>query len=235
MESRINHYATNFGALLVWIIVVIFTGLAIFTLYELAQRDVLSYFKNQPLRFLGLALVIILCSAAGFFIASYLLKIKKHHRYNILVNDQGAFIFSQDGKISEQFLYSELCAAEENYNSDISVLINYRFNTTKLIIHQKTGSGEIKKLNLSFQREYYVIKNRFQLYRHFLKGVQIFRPDIKIQYHTLLHFQLIPSPELTESQKKTNKIFNIGFGIFGLAILGFIIYSIRMIFIIINK
>lgn len=228
MESEINYRALRFGAILVWIIVALFGAIAIMVMSELIRKNPIDLLMNDLSSLLAYITIFLLSGGGSFFIAYYLLYLKKHNKYTALVNEEGAFIFFQDGEISQQFLYSDLCATNENAYSDISVMINSKFNSMKLLVHQKTNSGEVQKHILSFQWEYYPLKNRFQLYQHYLKGVQIFRPDIKIQYITMLHFQLVPQPELTEKQKKYDRIFKIGFNIFVVAILAFIIFIIGM-------
>ncbi|WP_267405998.1 MULTISPECIES: hypothetical protein [unclassified Chryseobacterium] len=228
MESQISYSARIFGAILIWFIIVVLAGLSIFTFYELFRHDLIDNLMKDTSTLLLLFLLAIVCGLSSFVIAIHFIRNRKRNKYSVLVNDQGAFIFSQDGKISEEFLYSDLCAAKENYKSDISVLLNFKRVSTKLIVYKKDKSNRVHERILSFQWEYHPLKNKFQLYRHFLKGVQIFRPDIKIQPNTLVYFKLMPPPELTESQKKYDKIFNIVFYIFGIAILIFIIYVIWM-------
>ncbi len=130
----------------------------------------------------------LLCVVCGLFIGLYLNDAKKY-KYSVVVNDKRAFIYAFDGLIYEQFLYSELYCSTKNPYRDISLRINARNTTPRLFVY-KIGKQSCVKDLLSFKFEYYAIKNRFELYLHFLKGVGLFRPDLKIQYITLLHFWL---------------------------------------------
>lgn len=190
IESEINYPSTYAGAALAWFAVLLFLGLAGFPIFELKHSGFINLISRKPGHFFGLMVMELLCLGGCLFIGLYLYNARKKNKYSVVVNSKGAFIYSPDGSIYEQFLYSELCCSTENPYSDISLRINAR-NTTPGLFVCKIGKHEscVKHL-MSFQFEYYTIKNRFELYRHFLKGVGLFRPDLKIQYITLLHFRL---------------------------------------------
>lgn len=191
MESVIDYRSTNIGAALAWICVLIIAGLAAFPLHELSSYGSKDYFIDKPDKFAALIIMDVLCLTGSFVIGRYLINAKENNRFSIVVNERGAFIFFPDGKLSEQFLYSELSSSNENHMYDITLLFNIKYNTTRLVVYKKDNSNNSLKSIMSFQWSYYAIKNRFELYRHFLLGVQTFRPDLRIQYNTLLHFQLI--------------------------------------------
>lgn len=194
MISIINYPYTYFSAGLGCIIVILLAAVAIISLGGLIENGFWEYFTNKPGHFLVLLLATILSAGASYFTAAYLLKAKRDNKYSIVVNEEGAFILFPNGKISEQFLYSELCSSKEQFDSDIGLVLNIKYNLTRLTVYKKNSNDESKMHTVNFQKEYYVIKNRFELYRHFLEGVQIFRPDLKIQYSALLHFQLLKNP-----------------------------------------
>lgn len=191
MESEVNYPVTSFAALLVWITVILLLGSATFPIHELIHYGFEDYMVNKTGQFVGLIMMIIFCLSGGLFIALYFIRAKKNNKYTVVVNNTGAFIYYPNGKISQEFLYSDLCPSENSFYGDIVMDLNIKRNTTKLIIYEKKVNNTCDKKFLSFQWEYNYLKNRFELYQHFLKGVQIFRPDLKIQYNTLLHFQLI--------------------------------------------
>ena len=234
LESEINLRATNFAAVLVWIIVALFAGLAIIWVDQLIRPDFLEYYSNNILDFSASIIIIFLSAATSFFLARYLLR-RKYNKYTVSVNDQGAFIFDRYGKISEQVLYTDLQATTKKYDSDISLEFNRKLNKQWFIIYKKTESNEVTKYNLRFQKDFYALKNNYELYQHFLRGVQIFRPDIKIHYHTAIHFKIISPGEMTEKQKKSDKIFKIVFNIVLCIILLFFIYVIWMFIQIFSK
>ncbi|KMQ69395.1 hypothetical protein ACM39_04755 [Chryseobacterium sp. FH2] len=192
MESEINKLTTNFGASLAWFAVLCLSFLAIMPFLEFYEYGFLNYLTNKATQFWGLIVMEITSLGGSIFLANYLLTARKKNLLKIIVNDKGAFIFTPENKIFRQFLYSELCKSN-GYEPDISVYINYKpVTTTVLKIHRKNSSGEIIQEIMSFHWEYYALKNRFALYQHFLKGIQIFRPDLKIQQYALNTFHLNP-------------------------------------------
>lgn len=227
LESEINRRATNFGLVLIWITVLLFAGIALLWVNQIIRPDFLKYYSRNTSDFLASLIIIFISASTSFYLARYLLT-GKYNKYSVTVNDQGAFIFDCYGKISEQVLYTDLQATTEKYGSDISLEFNRKLNKQWLVIYKKTESNEVVKYNLSFQKDFYALKNNYELYQHFLRGVQMFRPDIKIHYHTAIHFKIISSGELTEKQKKSDKIFKIVFNIVLSIILLFIIYVIWM-------
>lgn len=194
MISIINYPYTYFLAGLGCIIVVLLAAVAIISGGWLVDNGFWEYLTNKPGHFFTLLLITFISAGASYFTAAYLFKAKRDNKYSIVVNEEGAFIFFPNGKISEQFLYSELYSSKEQFDSDIGLILNIKYNLTRLTVYKNDGYGESKMHTVNFQRDYYVIKNRFELYRHFLTGVQIFRPDLKIQYSALLHFQLLKDP-----------------------------------------
>jgi len=194
MISVINYPYTYFLAGFGCIIVILLAAVAIISIGGLIDNGFWEYLINKPGHFLILLLITFLSAGASYFTAAYLLKAKRNNKYSIVVNEKGAFIFFPNGKVSEQFLYSELCSSKEQFDSDIGLVLNIKYNLTRLTVYKNDDFGESKMFTVNFQREYYVIKNRFELYRHFLAGVQVFRPDLKIQYSALLHFQLLTDP-----------------------------------------
>lgn len=234
MESEINHRATNFGVVLIWITVLLFAGIAMFWVNQLLRPDFLKYYSRNTLDLLASLIIIFLSAGTSFFLARFILT-RKHNKYTVSVNDRGAFIFDRYGKISEQVLYTDLHTTTEKYDSDISLEFNMKINKQWFIIYKKTESNEVTKYNLSFQKDFYALKNNYELYQYFLRGVQIFRPDIKIQYHTALHFKIISPGEMTEKQKNRDKIFKIVFNIVLCIILLFFIYVIWMFIQIFSK
>lgn len=191
MESEINYPLTYLAAVLTWIIVLIFSFLAVFTLYELLRFGIVNYLAEKTEHFFALITMVVFCTLGSYFIAAYYLRAKKNNKYNIIVNDKGALIFCPNGKILQQFLYSELCSAKQHDPFDITLILNIKYNLTRLTVYIKGNDDEKTMQIVNFQWEYYILKNKFELYQHFLKGVQNYRPDLKIQYSTLLHFQLI--------------------------------------------
>lgn len=194
MISIINYPYTYFLAGLGGLIVILLAAVAIISIGGLIDNGFLEYLTNKPKHFFALLLITFISAGASYFTAAYLFKAKRDNKYSIVVNEEGAFIFFPNGKISEQFLYSELYSSKEQFDSDIGLVLNIKYNLTRLTVYKNDGYGESQMYIVNFQKEYYVIKNRFELYRHFLAGVLIFRPDLKIQYSALLHFQLLKDP-----------------------------------------
>lgn len=190
IESEINYPSTYAGAALAWLAVMLLLGLASFPIVELKHYGFMNLLFTRPGPFFGLILMELLCLGGGLFIGQYLHDARKKNKYSIVVNDNGAFIYAPDGLIYEQFLYSELCCSTENPYSDITLRRNTRNTTPGLFVYKIGKHENCVKHIMSFQFEYYAIKNRFELYRHFLKGIRLFRPDLKIQYITLLQFRL---------------------------------------------
>lgn len=191
MESEINDTITSIGAALVGFSILLLLIVATFPIDHLTKHGFVDYMVNEPGHFIALIVIEVLSLGGSMFIGLYLIRAKKNNKYTVIVNEKGAYILSPHGGIAEQFLYSELCPSNENFSSDINLRINSRYVTPRLILYKKGKHDTCEKQLLSFQWEYYSLKNRFELYQHFLKGVQIFRPDLKIQYIALLHFQLV--------------------------------------------
>ncbi|WP_123945939.1 hypothetical protein [Chryseobacterium sp. G0186] len=109
----------------------------------------------------------------------------------IIVDQSGLLFYNAYDEIVEKILYSELSSSTQIFdiytvkplNSGVVPLLEININPEK-------EDKKIKRIDMNLPL--YVVKNKYTLYAHFLHGITIFRPDLKIDPAVLLSYSIDP-------------------------------------------
>ncbi|MDR6920529.1 hypothetical protein [Chryseobacterium sp. 2987] len=194
LESEINRPLTYLGIALVWA-VIIATAVVILTLfYEVLDYGFTSYLYNKPDQFFILLIAGIVLIAVSVFLIIYMTKGRKNDYHRVVVDEKGIGMYNVENRLISSLQYSDLCSSNDRYLSDVSSRTGYQpYFTHSLLVFKYDKSGGTVMSQISFNNNYYSFKNKYELYRHFLLGVQTFRPDLKINSRTLEEY-LTPEP-----------------------------------------
>ncbi|MYZ59120.1 hypothetical protein EH151_04350 [Elizabethkingia anophelis] len=130
---------------------------------------------------------------------------KKTQIKRMIVNKDGIFYYNNENKVADKVLYTDLCGYGFTY--DIGINLEYKypvkeftvFNPRKKRIrfHLEAVNADLKPLlqalnngNISSNSLNGAISNEVELQKHFIRGIQIFRPDLKIDPLILKLFRL---------------------------------------------
>ncbi|PIF44985.1 hypothetical protein CLU96_1984 [Chryseobacterium sp. 52] len=196
MKSEISWPLTYFAIGLVWFSIILIIGVIVLLFYTLFEYDFTYYLQSHPDRLLVIVILEPILIFLCIVLMIHVVKAKKRYFHRVVVDETGVHVYNNTNDLILQTLYTELCKSDDMYVPDISSKIhsNPKLRTT-LRIFKKDKTGETIEQSIDFNYYYFVIKNKYDLYRHFLQGVEIFRPDLKIGQRVRDQFQL-PSETL---------------------------------------
>lgn len=224
VTSKINKTITYLLMGMIWVVVLI-----IVVIIGVISENIYSHFKgylqNEPgiLCILIFAqLLLVFCFAALVMGLTYR---KKEHIRKAIIDKQGITFYSNSGNIIDTILYHDLQRAKNGSYDAYIYSVGVKYPKTYLNIYLKNPSGETVITPIDFNFEYVILSNQFEMYRQFLRGIQCFRPDLRISPQTIEHYSLTPDfPPV-----KDNRLFEYLIGIlFTFAIVA-LIYSISLL------
>ncbi|MBP1164983.1 hypothetical protein JOE44_001867 [Chryseobacterium sp. PvR013] len=198
IESKINKPITYFLMGIIWIAVILIM-VVIGVVFDLMYNNFRQYLENDPGIFFTLLiaqLLLIFCCIALIVALTYR---KKEKARKVLVDERGITFYNNQNTIIEAILYIDLQPAK-NPSDDVYVrnTQTVKYGKTTLQIYLKNKTGEIVSSSVDFNFELVILRNQYDLYRHFLKGIQHFRPDLKISLQTIEQYNLSSAPQKTE-------------------------------------
>ncbi|MDR4890980.1 MULTISPECIES: hypothetical protein [unclassified Chryseobacterium] len=198
IESKINKPITYFLMGIIWIAVILIM-VVIGVVFDLIYNNFRQYLENDPGIFFTLLiaqLLLIFCCIALIVALTYR---KKEKARKVLVDERGITFYNNQNTIIETILYIDLQPAK-NPSDDVYVrnTQTVKYGKTTLQIYVKNKTGEIVASSVDFNFELVILSNQYDLYRHFLKGIQHFRPDLKISMQTIEQYNLSSAPQKTE-------------------------------------
>ncbi|MGE8514597.1 MAG: hypothetical protein ACN6N7_17980 [Chryseobacterium culicis] len=198
IESKINKPITYFLMGIIWIAVILIM-VVIGVVFDLIYNNFRQYLENDPGIFFTLLiaqLLLIFCCIALIVALTYR---KKEKARKVLVDERGITFYNNQNTIIEAILYIDLQPAK-NPSDDVYVrnTQTVKYGKTTLQIYLKNKTGEIVSSSVDFNFELVILRNQYDLYRHFLKGIQHFRPDLKISLQTIEQYNLSSAPQKTE-------------------------------------
>ncbi|MDQ1859341.1 hypothetical protein [Chryseobacterium sp. WLY505] len=198
IESKINTPITYFLMGILWIAVILIM-VVIGVVFNLIYHNFGPYLEHDPGIFFTLLiaqLLLIFCCIALIMALTYR---KKQKIRKAVVDEKGVTFYNNRNAIIETILYHDLQPAQ-NSSADVHV-----FNTqtvksgkTTLQVYLKNKAGEIGPTRVDFNFELVIVSNRYDLYRHFLRGIQQFRPDLKISQQAIDQYNLSSEPPKKE-------------------------------------
>lgn len=226
IESKINWRLTYFAMGLSWLIVVIGIGLILLCFYEIADYGFNNYFSDRPDRFFLILAAESILIILSVVLIRYMIGIKAKEFQRVVINEKGLYIYNYNNDIISQTLYKDLFRSNDYFHPDVRGVTNTQPSFTKSIkIFKRNEKGQIQEASIDFNYGIYIFKNKYELYRHFLQGIQIYRPDLKIEQYTLEEYNLTGK---THSIQKWDE-FEFFITVILLALLFGILYGITMI------
>ncbi|MFP8893775.1 MULTISPECIES: hypothetical protein [Chryseobacterium] len=198
IESKINTPTTYFLMGILWIAVILIM-VVIGVVFNFIYNNFRQYAENDPGIFFTILialLLLIFCWVALIMALTY--RIKERAR-KAVVNEKGVTFYNNQNTIIETILYSDLQPAE-NSSDDVYVrnTQTIKYGKTTLQVYLKNKVGEIIPSTVDFNFNLIILCNQYQLYRHFLRGIQHFRPDLKISQQTIDQYNLSSEPQKTK-------------------------------------
>jgi hypothetical protein len=97
----------------------------------------------------------------------------------IIINGEGLFYYNAKKEITEKILYSELTTSNENFDiRTVNTTTTGLIPLLEIYIQSENNKTLIRRLDMNLSL--HVVKNKYELYAHFLRGISIFRPELKI-------------------------------------------------------
>lgn len=183
VESKISKFGTFMLQITFWGILVLF-----FCLFVVGPAY--GIYKRGFQTMLSTALI---CWAISLFILipvtrQYIIKRKSIAR-RIVVDSTGILFYNSKNEITEKILYTALRPSKQNFDvytispigSGIAPLLEITVQPEK-----KNESTQRIDMNLPFR----IVKNKPSLYAHFMHGISVFRPDLRIDPSALKSFSV---------------------------------------------
>jgi hypothetical protein len=190
IESKINKPVTWLLTGLMWIVAVLIMVI-IAVVFENIYHNFGRYLKND-ITIIGILIfaqsILILCCLA--LIKGLMYKRKEKVR-KVIINENGAIFYNYRNEVTGTVLYDDLRPAL-NTTADVYVYSTQtlKYSKTILQIYLKNESGKTIPAAVDFNFELMILSNQYELYRHFLKGIQYFRPDLEIASQTIDQYYL---------------------------------------------
>ncbi|WP_336959642.1 hypothetical protein [Chryseobacterium contaminans] len=121
----------------------------------------------------------------------YIIK-RKRLSNKIVVNNMGLLFYNSKNEVTEQILYAELRSSKQNFDIYMVTPIGSSMNPfLEVTLQQEKKDNDIKRIDMNLPL--HVVKNKVALYAHFIHGISVFRPDLKIDPMTLRTFSIDPN------------------------------------------
>lgn len=192
LESKVNKPLTYLLMGLIWLVVLMVAYLVFYIMYDLFDYGIKKYFLNKTSDLFFNVLIFIALSVCCFFLIYTLIFPRKKFFHRVIVNEKGIYIYNCKEEIVKEVLYSNLQPSRQGSYSDVHHRDNTKLTKTTIVTHTKNEMGTIEEDVIDLYFDYFMIKNRYELHRHFLLGIQTFRPDLKIHPSTLERYYLTP-------------------------------------------
>lgn len=179
-EMKSESYKQEYILVLRWSVVVLFAGFAI-ALLVLMISDISAGDPDMPSVMIYLFLILITGSLAGW-LAYEITRNSEGKISHLVVNHRGIQFLNKDNKVLSEIAYQDLAKSENPYCKDVfsqsPASGKYGGFNKNLYVYEKDGSRQNKKKLINL--EVIPLKNKYDLIGHFLKGIQTFRQDLRI-------------------------------------------------------
>ncbi|REC47730.1 hypothetical protein [Chryseobacterium pennipullorum] len=185
-ESKINRFATSilqttFFGMLLAVFIIFVLGPA----YGIWKRGIDAMLLVALLCW-GISLLILIPA-----IRYYIIK-RKSLASKITVDHTGLFWYNSKNEIVEQILYTELHPSKQNFDlNTVTTVGGSLVPLLELTVKRDKIEEEVTQ-RIDMNLPLYVVKNKSTLYAHFMQGIAIFRPDLKINPVALKSFSIDP-------------------------------------------
>ncbi|MCS4302213.1 hypothetical protein [Chryseobacterium sp. BIGb0232] len=186
VESKINRLATFilqstfFGMLFL-----LFSLFVLGPVYGIYKRG-FEAMLTPALICWGISLLILIPSTRYYIIK------RKNISRKIIVDNTGLLFYNSKNEIVEQILYTELRSSKQDF--DIYTVTTVGGSIVPFLeVTLKPEKKEETKRRIDMNLPLHVVKNKFTLYAHFMHGITIFRPDLKIDPMAVSSFSIDPT------------------------------------------
>ncbi|MDR6485883.1 hypothetical protein J2799_000368 [Chryseobacterium vietnamense] len=198
IESKINKPVTYFFMGIIWIaiiLIIVIIGVIFGHIYNHFRQ----YLENDPGIFFTLIIALLLLIFCAIALIMALTYRKKQRIRKAVVDEKGVTFYNNQNTIIDTLLYEELQSTQSS-SDDVFILNTQtvKYGKTTLQIYRKDRTGKIIQAPVDLNLQLVIVSNQYELYRHFLKGIQHFRPDLKISPQTIEQYNLSSEPQKTE-------------------------------------
>ncbi len=198
IESKINKPITWFLMGIMWIAVILII-VVIGVVFNFIYNNLRQYLEHDPGIFFTLLiaqLLLMFCCIALIMALTYR---KKQKNRKAVIDEKGVTFYNNRHIIIETVLYNDLQPAQ-NLSCDVHVYNTQtvKYSKTTLQVYLKNEAGDIVPTTIDFNFELVILSNQYELYHQFLKGIQHFRPDLRISQQTIQQYNLTSEPQKTE-------------------------------------
>ncbi|BAP30641.1 uncharacterized protein CHSO_1604 [Chryseobacterium sp. StRB126] len=186
VESQLNRLAT-------FILQTTFFGMLFLLFSLLILGPVYGIYKRGFETMLSAVLIcwgislLILIPATRYYIIK-----RKNLSRKIVVDNTGLLFYNSKNEIVEQILYTELRSSNQDF--DIYSVTTVGGSIVPFLeVTLKPGKKEETRRRIDMNLPLHVVKNKFTLYAHFMHGITVFRPDLKIDPMALNSFSIDPT------------------------------------------
>lgn len=185
IESKINWWATS----ILWLT---FFGIFLFFFCLFVLGPMYGIYKRGLEVMLTASLVCWTISLLVLIpVSRYYIIRRKRIANKIVVNRSGLLFYNSKNEVTEQILYSELCFSKQNFDIyTINPIGSSIIPLLEVTIQQEKKDGEIRRVDMNLPL--HVVKNKAVLYAHFMHGISVFRPDLKIDPIAFKTFSIDP-------------------------------------------
>lgn len=191
VTSKVNKTITYLLMGMMWVVVliiIIIIGVISENMYSHFRR----YIENDLSTFFILIFAQLLLAFCLVAIIMGLTYRKKEQIRKALIDEKGVTFYSNRDNILNTILYSELQQAKNESCDAYMFSTMGKYPKTYLNIYLKNPSGQTAVTSIDFNFQYVVLSNEFEMYRQFLRGIQCFRPDLRISKQTIEQYSLTP-------------------------------------------
>lgn len=191
VTSKVNKPITYLLMGIMWVVVLIIV-IIIGVIFENIYSHFKDYLQNDLSTFFMLILAQFLLAFCFVAMIMSLAYRKKEHIRTAVIDKQGVTFYSNSGNMISTISYHDLRRTKNGSYDAYIYSIGTKYPKTYLKIYLKNLSGEITMTHIDFNFEYVILSNQFEMYRQFLRGIQCFRPDLRINPQTIEQYSLTP-------------------------------------------
>jgi hypothetical protein len=221
LQSEINRPLTRLARISsVLLFAVVFIVLFILPIYHAIQKGILFYIENDKELFFTILVIqvfVLLCTVA---LIRFYQRIWKSIPVRITVDERGILYYNSKHEMVNSILYTDLLKGETTfYKKDVFTEYSSQKNTERNLTVNIKQNGLIVQTVVNISLDFAVLRNRYSLYAHFIKGIQTFRPDLTLDHLIYSNYYIDQKSQLYSkaNQKKDRMaMFFLALTAFGL-------------------
>lgn len=185
VESRINWWAT-------YLLRITFFGFLLFFFCLFVLGPAYGIYKRGWKAMFSVTLMCWTISLVVLIpVIHYYIIRRKKMTNKMVINHFGILFYNSKNEVTEQILYSELRPSKKNF--DIFIITPVGSAMVPLLevtVREEKKDDEARRIDMNLPL--HIVKNKTTLYAHFMHGISIFRPDLKIDPIALKSFSVDP-------------------------------------------